>query len=490
MSASRREPLEAPPWALAAVILLAASLRLLHLGTESLWIDEAFTVHNARLAFTELAGFSARDIHPPLYSFFMWAWVRVFGDSEFSIRLPAAIFGTLTVPLAAAITRRLYGSRAALAAAFVVAINVFFVHYSQEARSYALVGFLCAASTLAYLAGHERWSTPRVTLYLVATVALVYTHHAGWFLVAAQSVHAWLAAPREDERRRIAPWLGVQGMLLLAYVPWLGVVGAQLHHLSHAFWSGAPGWLTLPKLLWEFAGSPYLLAAEAALVVLAFVQPPGHGKLARGAPRGRAAFMVCWVLIPIAAPFTLAALGYVAFVARVAIASALALAVLVGAGIASMGRASAAAALIAVLGALALADYYGVTHKEPWRSAVADVERGAQAHDLVVIHAGYNHGTAWTYYARRTDLDVLAVHVPGDSLAISVPDSVRAAIAGHERAWLVLSRSDDREGVLRRLLAEGRRVTLDTVYASRSYEPARTRQFPGIELVRFVTPPR
>ena len=509
---------------LAAIVALAAALRLWHLGHESVWIDEAFTVTNARLPLAQLAAFSARDIYPPLYSFFMALWVRAFGASEFSIRLPAAIFGTWAVLLVARLAARLYGARAALAAAFVAATSVFLVHYSQEARSYGLLALLSAASLLAYLDGFERWTRRRALAYLAVTLALVYTHHAGWFVVAAQHGHfAWAAWRHARLRPAWRRWGSLQLLLLAGFLPWLGVVRGQMHHLAHAFWNAPPNALVLPKLAWEFAGSPPLLLIEGGLIALALAphwrafasiaapisgaETAGAGTRATAPPlpeRGptgaagsepggpvpeRAALVLLWTLIPIVAPYALACLGYGTFVARVAISSALALAVLAGAGVAHLRSPRWTLAVLAALGAFALADYYGVTHKEPWRPAIADLERDAHAGDLVLIHAGYNFHTSWRYYARRGDLRVLPVYTPGSAFAGGVPDSLRRAFAAADRAWLVLSRSDDREHALRDALRAGHAVTRDTVYASRSYEPSRTREFAGIEVLRFERPP-
>jgi len=78
------------------VLFLALILRLINLN-QSLWLDEAvgaITVKGPFLGiFEELRG----DFHPPLYHILMWGWVRIFGASEISLRMPSVLFGVGTV---------------------------------------------------------------------------------------------------------------------------------------------------------------------------------------------------------------------------------------------------------------------------------------------------------------------------------------------------------------------------------------------------------
>ncbi|MGB9588125.1 MAG: hypothetical protein ACPL7O_08095, partial [Armatimonadota bacterium] len=73
------------------VIALAGVLRLYHLGTESLWIDEGYSLRDAS------SHYSFTDVRP-LYFRLLSFWM-VFGKSEAWLRLPSAIFGILSVAL-------------------------------------------------------------------------------------------------------------------------------------------------------------------------------------------------------------------------------------------------------------------------------------------------------------------------------------------------------------------------------------------------------
>ena len=74
------------------------------------------------------------------------------GTGEVALRLPSALAGIATVPVAWAIGRELAGRRAAaIACAALVAVNPLFVWYSQEARAYGLFVFTAALAMLCFL---------------------------------------------------------------------------------------------------------------------------------------------------------------------------------------------------------------------------------------------------------------------------------------------------------------------------------------------------
>src|SRR5262245_21633980 len=89
--------------AAAALSLLGAALRLTHLDTQEVWLDEAF---QAQMATTERLGDALRVDYTPPLGYLLWrGWVGAFGEGELALRSLAAIFGILFVPAAIAAGR-------------------------------------------------------------------------------------------------------------------------------------------------------------------------------------------------------------------------------------------------------------------------------------------------------------------------------------------------------------------------------------------------
>jgi mannosyltransferase len=129
-----------------ALLLVSWGLRVYRLGDKSVWWDEGLAAWAARQSPTEIARWTATDVHPPLYFWMLHFWRLVSGDSEFGLRLLSAAIGLLTVAATHLLGREVGGPRAGLLAALLVGISRFDIWWSQEMRMYALAALLAALS--------------------------------------------------------------------------------------------------------------------------------------------------------------------------------------------------------------------------------------------------------------------------------------------------------------------------------------------------------
>lgn len=216
----------------AAATLLGLALRLL--VRRGLWLDEATSVAQARLPFREmLLDLVTYDVHPPLHHALLWVWVRLFGASEFSVRAPSVIAGTLLVPALYLLGRELYDRRTGLVAALLGAIAPTAVWYSQEARMYALWMLFVVVAVWAQSRALRRGETWPWTVYALSCIALLWTHYFTVLLIGVQQlVFLAIAARRRRQGRPLAPLLVPWGIALVAIVlavaPMLPYVSDQL----------------------------------------------------------------------------------------------------------------------------------------------------------------------------------------------------------------------------------------------------------------------
>jgi hypothetical protein len=210
----------APPWLpIGCLVVLAALLRFPTLATQSIWFDEAATWQLTRLPFGDmLSALPDRESNPPLFYVLEWLTTRAFGDGEFGLRFVSAVAGTLLVPVAFGIGRRIGGERAGLLTAALVAVNPLLVWFSQEARSYELVALLSGAGLLLFLRALDD-DRPRVLAWwaLVSALALC-SHYFACFVLAPQV--AWLLW-RHPRRRAVLAALAALALVALALLPML-----------------------------------------------------------------------------------------------------------------------------------------------------------------------------------------------------------------------------------------------------------------------------
>ncbi len=166
-------------------------------------------------------------------------------------------------------------------------LSPFMLHYSSEARGYALMMAFAVASTLALLiaveGGRARWWVA----YAAASCAAVYSHYTCVFLLAAQV--AWVLWAHPEARR---PALLANLAAAVAFLPWLGGLRGDLGSTTTAILSALQpftlGYVRTSFAHWVLA-YPYAAAGEGvgdlpgtpALVALGLA-------LALGSPASRA----------------------------------------------------------------------------------------------------------------------------------------------------------------------------------------------------------
>lgn len=123
---------------LIAILLLATGLRLYQLGTESIWIDEHFSIRDA-----ENLKIGTR----PLYYALLHIWMKL-GNSDAWLRALSIPFSLGCILLTYILSRRLLSSSVGLLAALMVSLSPLFVGYAQEIRMYSLSTFLGLWGTL------------------------------------------------------------------------------------------------------------------------------------------------------------------------------------------------------------------------------------------------------------------------------------------------------------------------------------------------------
>ncbi len=210
---------------LGLVTVLALVLRLFRLGAQSLWIDEGMSF--AWIDEIDSLGPRAllQNIHGPLHALAIYAMSRI-STSEWWLRLPSAVAGTLAVPALAAVVRRLWGGHVALLAAVLAAVSPFGLYYAQEVRNYAFTLLFASVVTLAVL-DFARQPHFRAAWRLVAAELLaILSNLNGLFFVVG--LQAWLVPALRRDRRALGCLALCQLLLVVLLSPYAIEVQRQV----------------------------------------------------------------------------------------------------------------------------------------------------------------------------------------------------------------------------------------------------------------------
>lgn len=252
-------------WVLIA-LAVGMFVRVNALGVQSLWNDEGTSVAVAKLSVGAIANAAANDIHPPLYYWLLHFWIPLTGDGEFAIRFLSVFAGVLVIAVTFRIAREFFDQDVAVIAAVLSAFNVFQTYYAQETRMYIWVTLFAALSVWMLVrlfkpSRADRSLAPSrhiafIAGYLLFTLGALYTNYYAFTLVVFENIafFFWLIWAWRNQQpqllRAIALWVGMQIIVVLAYLPWL-VLARQ----SLTAWPGISEPMSLPTMAWKIASA-------------------------------------------------------------------------------------------------------------------------------------------------------------------------------------------------------------------------------------------
>jgi uncharacterized membrane protein len=240
------------------ILIFAAGLRCWHLGSQSLWLDESFSLEcsfghdyaqlslprnvpiSPAIAYTNVRDAKPwwtiprsldHDLHPPLAYMLLRGWTGIFGYSEAAIRSLSVVASLAGIALLFAVARRLHGDAPALWACLLMAVAQYQIEFAQEAKHYALLAALSLAILWIVLIAAERGATLlRCSALFVITLAAVFSHY--YALEAVAVICLWIILQlRGNQRIRLLATIGIA--VLIFVVAWSPVMRRQQRNLGH-----------------------------------------------------------------------------------------------------------------------------------------------------------------------------------------------------------------------------------------------------------------
>lgn len=168
----------------------------------------------------------------------MNVWISVFGDSEFAVRLPSAMFGSFSIIAIFAAGRTLFNKNTGLIAALILATSIFHITYSQEARSYSMLTLLSLISCYYFLKIISSQKKLFLAGYAISSILLLYTHYYGTLIIATQNIFFFtnLLRARAIGELSLKNWLSLQLLLVLLFLPGLLILLNQAYAIQEGFW--------------------------------------------------------------------------------------------------------------------------------------------------------------------------------------------------------------------------------------------------------------
>lgn len=223
------------------IIILASSLRIYNLDKHGIFYDEKASVlvsqgmamegntqkncfyTEGKTTFTPKEFWADKSLedyydairrsdigNSPFYYVILHGWIKVFGISDYSIRFLSVLFSCLTIILLFFFIKEHFKNlQLALLACFLMAIEPFFIAYSQQARNYSLSFFLTLLATHIFLKiiKNEENGVKNNRLYLFYGIlsamcllshfltATVFMAHGLYVLLFVRKTRPWILLP-------------------------------------------------------------------------------------------------------------------------------------------------------------------------------------------------------------------------------------------------------------------------------------------------------
>lgn len=175
------------------LILIIATVARVENLNNSLWYDEIFTLINfIRLPLEDLISIYASFNNHPLYSLQANISVLLFGEHNWSIRLPATVFGIASIAAMWRLAYFITGPLQAHVIALLLALSYHHVWFSQNARGYTEVMFWCIVSTIILLKCLKAPSWGKWCSYSLILTAGIYTHLTAIVFFLAQGIYVYI----------------------------------------------------------------------------------------------------------------------------------------------------------------------------------------------------------------------------------------------------------------------------------------------------------
>ncbi len=439
----------------AAIAALALALRLYGLGDRPLWLDEIYTLKRAAMPLSDLIADAVVNLHSPLY-FVLISWFVSFGTTEWTLRLPSAIFGAAAAGMTGAVGRIVGGERAGAVAGLLMALSPYQVLYGQEARSYALLTCLVMIALWGLVrlavdptkAARPLWRRDALhgpwTAYVLGTAIALNTLNAAapWLLAANLGAMAIVATAGPARWALVRQWLLAQAAIVALWLPYLLIV---LTPVTDA----AKGRFWVPPATFDFIASAFsaVYLFRAIDVVMFHLGPksvPILGSMLialavlgawelRRRPVLLATVGFAFVVLP--ATLLLVSLRQPVFLPRYLIWSAAPFFILAASGLAGF-RFRFFAIVLAVLiglGGWALHNQFRYESKPRWDWAAVHIASVARPGDVVLL-TSYWKRLVFTTVTELAGLDPATIRI------VETIDEARSALAAGRRVWAVQGR--------------------------------------------------
>ena len=344
-----------------------------------------YDLHSEDLSFDELNTLSIKDYpnsdygNPPFYYLFLKYWTRLFGDSEFAIRLPSVIFGVLSILVLYYLANLTFNKKIALLSTFIFSINPFHIYLSQQARMYSLFTLFSLLSLFYFFKVLKEEGKMNWFFYFVFNLLNLHTYYFAIFVLFAEFLY-FVLFNKYFKRKSKKFLLTMLATLVLFSPQFLKIYSGFLSKTNEVNWGIRQSEYFI-SIFDSFLGWN---TTFTAIVFLLFLY--GLLRIEKNIDKKMNLFGIFYVLFPLIVGFLLSfkmaiTPRYFIFILPVYI-------VFISKGLTNIKYKFVQIALILgilLISGFKLAEDYSKPNYSQWREVVSYIERNSQKNDLILF---------------------------------------------------------------------------------------------------------
>ena len=235
---------------LPALMVLNIIVKSIYLGFSDIQGDEPFSIYHAQMDVPSIIRLLSTGNNPPLFEIILHYWIKIFGISSFSVRVPSLIFSTVSVGILYRIGKEIFNRRIGVYAAIIFIFSTYQIALTHEARVYQLLGMLTCWSMYLFLriiqsnfhSDHSSvkadHSLVRIIVLSLVNTLLIYAHYFGLFVILVQFLFVMInwEVSRKGWKYFFMGW----GVTFVLYVPNILVLLTRFSESAKGTWISKP----------------------------------------------------------------------------------------------------------------------------------------------------------------------------------------------------------------------------------------------------------
>jgi 4-amino-4-deoxy-L-arabinose transferase-like glycosyltransferase len=258
------------------ILILATFLRIYNIGFQDAWLDEIHTLKESdpNLSFQEFYDvIFFREGISHFYFLIIRVLFDIVGQSIVYARLVSAIFGILSVFYFYKTAKKLFNQNAGYIAAFLLALNLLHIEYSQEARTYAVFTFFVILSVYRLTIFINKITLKNAIWLGIATGLVANAHSIGLLNIAViytTICFQFLIIKPRQEKFQFLKLSFVSGIItLLVFIPvYLTIIKVSQ---VNSFWVQAPNFYNIKQVFIDLSGKSNVFFYTNICLVLCFI---------------------------------------------------------------------------------------------------------------------------------------------------------------------------------------------------------------------------